>query len=246
MNNRGLVSISFRGNTPTEIVKYVKEAELNAIEWGGDVHVPHGDIDTAKAVKALCKREGILTPEYGSYYTVGVSEKALFDGVLASARTLEAPLIRIWGGNKSSNTLSSDEYALLVEDAVRIARLSGDITLCLECHQHTVTDEYHTAIQFIKDVNMKNLQMFWQPNQARNIEYNIDSLKALFPYVNAVHVFSWEREKKLPLDKHTEEWKKYIDILKDRDMNYMLEFMHDNNILTLKETAGTLNGWVKL
>ena len=40
----GLVSVTFRDKTPAEIVSEVKKAGLDAIEWGGDVHVPHGDV----------------------------------------------------------------------------------------------------------------------------------------------------------------------------------------------------------
>ena len=39
----GLVSISFRDLFPKQIVDMVAEVGLDAIEWGGDVHVPHGD-----------------------------------------------------------------------------------------------------------------------------------------------------------------------------------------------------------
>jgi len=37
----GLCSVSFRKNTPEEILKTMKEAGLSLIEWGADVHPPH-------------------------------------------------------------------------------------------------------------------------------------------------------------------------------------------------------------
>ena len=40
----GLVSITFRELNPLEIIRLVSKAGLDGIEWGGDVHVPHGDI----------------------------------------------------------------------------------------------------------------------------------------------------------------------------------------------------------
>ena len=36
----GLVSVSFRKNTPKEILEAVKEAGLSCIEWGSDAHAP--------------------------------------------------------------------------------------------------------------------------------------------------------------------------------------------------------------
>ena len=44
----GLVSVSFRPHTPEDILKAMQCAGLNYIEWGGDVHVPHGDEKTAR------------------------------------------------------------------------------------------------------------------------------------------------------------------------------------------------------
>lgn len=49
----GLVSITFRKLSPGEIVELVATAGLVGIEWGGDVHVPHGDFARAAEVRKL-------------------------------------------------------------------------------------------------------------------------------------------------------------------------------------------------
>ena len=41
----GLCSVSFRKLTVEEIIAAVKDAGLDGIECGGDVHVPHGDVE---------------------------------------------------------------------------------------------------------------------------------------------------------------------------------------------------------
>jgi hypothetical protein len=85
----------------------------------------------------------------------------------------------------------------------------------------------------------------WQPNQHRPLEYNLDSIKELLPYIVAVHVFSWERKTRLPLSAKKSDWKKYIELLSKKELNYMLEFMHDDDIETLEETAKVLKAWLK-
>lgn len=245
-NRTGLVSISFRSHTPEEILAAVKDAGLSAVEWGGDVHVPHGDKAAAKRIKALSDSFGISIPEYGSYYAIGKSDPELFDAVLATAKELGTDIIRVWAGQgKPSDTYSREEYEAAVADAKRICDLSGDITVALECHPNTLTDEYHTAHRFITDVGRENLKMFWQPNQHRPLEYNIDSIRALLPYIVSVHVFSWRRKEKFPLAALEIDWLEYIKLLSGKSINYMLEFMHDGNIETLKETAKVLNSWIK-
>lgn len=244
MFHTGLVSISFRGNTAEELIQAAKETGITAVEWGSDVHVPAGDTDRAAQVKALCEEAGIAIPEYGSYYYLGEAPET-FDDVLACAKALGTARIRIWGGKKSSDTLRTAEYAALVEDARRICDMAPDMTLCLECHKGSVTDEYHTALRFLRDVGRKNLKMFWQPNQFRDLSYNLDALKALLPHVESVHVFSWNREQKFPLAAMEEDWKQYLTLLKTAGVeNYMLEFMHDNALESLAETANTLKNWL--
>ena len=59
----GLVSISFRSLSPEEIIRIAKAAGLSAIEWGGDVHVPFGEIETARRVGEITRAAGLSIPE---------------------------------------------------------------------------------------------------------------------------------------------------------------------------------------
>lgn len=241
----GLVSISFRKQSVEELIEAALAAGITAIEWGSDVHVPAGDVEKAKKTAVLCQQAGIALPQYGSYYYL-TQDPESFAGVLACARALGAPLIRVWGGKKSSDQLTTADYAALVEDARRICDMAEDKIICLECHKNSVTDEYHTALQFLKDVERDNLKMFWQPHQFRDLSYNLDALKALLPYVHSVHVFSWDREKMYPLAWGQDAWRQYLAILKKAGIeNYMLEFMHDHRLESLPETANTLKIWLE-
>ena len=245
-NKTGIVSISFRKYSREEILSAAKDAGLDSVEWGGDVHVPHGDIAIAKETKALTEAYGLQMAEYGSYYVIGKSEPELFLKACDSAKALGTDIIRVWPGQgKASDTFSNEEYESYVEDAKRICDLAPDMTIALECHPHSLTDEYHTAKRFLNDVGKSNFKMMWQPNQFKPLDYNIDSINALLPYIVAVHVFSWERKTRLPLIAKESDWLQYIKLLSDKDVNYMLEFMHDDNIETLKETAATLKSWFK-
>ena len=98
---KGLLTVSFRQLAPQAIVDLVKEAQLACIEWGGDVHVPHGDIAAAEATAAMTVEAGLEVAAYGSYYRTGVSEDdgLAFQSVLNSAIALGAPSIRVWAGN---------------------------------------------------------------------------------------------------------------------------------------------------
>jgi len=246
MATAGLVSISFRSICPEELIAAAREAGLAAIEWGGDVHSPHGDVARAKEIAAATRAAGLTMPEYGSYYIIGKSEHSLFSEVVKSAKALGTHVIRVWPCmNMPSDTLSAEDYDRCVKDAQRICDEAADMTVALECHPGGLTDEYHTALAFIADVGRDNLKMMWQPNQHRPLEYNLDAIRALYPYIVGVHVFFWKRKERFPLKDGESDWKRYIELLRGKDIPFMLEFMHDNNIKTLKETAGTLLKWLK-
>ena len=67
----GLVSVTFRALSPAEIVELVARAGLEGIEWGGDVHAPHGDVARARDVYRRTVDAGLAIPSYGSYYRPG-------------------------------------------------------------------------------------------------------------------------------------------------------------------------------
>ena len=246
-NRAGLVSISFRGKTPSEILAACKDARLTAIEWGGDVHVPHGDEKTARAVRNKTEKAGLSISEYGSYYHIGDGNEKLFDDVLLSAEALKTDCIRVWAGkNIPSAEYPTQDYRAAVADARRICALAGDKTVALECHPFSLTDEYHAAQRFLSDVGCDNLKMFWQSNQYRSEEYNVEAARALLPHIVRVHVFSWSATERFPLKHGKEAWRRYLDILSAKPLFYMLEFMPDDRIESLPREAQTLRDWLGL
>jgi 3-dehydroshikimate dehydratase len=61
MIKTGLLSVTFRKLTVEEIVDLVCQAGLEAIEWGGDIHVPHGDPGKAQEVRSITEEAGLIT-----------------------------------------------------------------------------------------------------------------------------------------------------------------------------------------
>lgn len=247
-NTKGLVSISFRSISVEEIARAAKNAGLEAVEWGGDVHVPHGDTDAARNAAEICKKYGLSVPHYGSYYKIGYSDPAMFEGVLECARILGAPIIRVWAGlGIHPETLPKSDYDRMVADARRICDMAEDIIIATECHNGTLTEQYEYALKFFEDVDRPNLKTLWQPNQNHGFEYDLIAANALLPYIVGVHVFNWTGKKpdKYPLDENREKWQAYMEILKAKELNYMLEFMPDDRIETLPREAQALDLFIK-
>lgn len=118
MINTGLASIALRKLSPDEIISLVRKCGLNGIEWGGDVHVPHGDISKARDVRKKTIEAGLKISSYGSYYFIGESEGAglTFKKVLETGLELGVRTIRVWPGKKKSEEASPDDRKKIIEE----------------------------------------------------------------------------------------------------------------------------------
>lgn len=247
MNALGLVSVSFRELTPGEIFHNVKNAGLQTIEWGADVHCKPLDAETLSAVRGLAAETGIPACAYGSYYRVGASDagNADFADILAAAEKLEAPIVRVWAFNKGSAQTSADEYRAVCDDLRRICGMAEhkNMKIALECHNNTLTDDYHSALKLLEDTASDALTMYWQPNQFRDLAYNLESAAALCDYVTNVHVFNWSGKEKYPLADAVDTWKRYAEIIERGTRyahNYLLEFMPNGTPAELFSEAEAL------
>lgn len=248
MFKTAVASVSFRPYKAEEILKAAKKSGIEAIEWGSDVHAPVDDTEVLKKIRDLSKDFGVEVSSYGSYYRLGKDNPEVIKAYINAARILGTDCIRIWCAEKASAEISEAELKKLIGDGRIISEIAkkNNITLCLECHPFTLTDDYKSSLNFIEAVGNPNLKMYWQPNQFKSEEYNLLSARALAPVTENLHVFHWDSEyKKYPLCEGTYIWEKYLSFFKEKDHNLILEFMHDDKLETLKSTAETLRDFIK-
>lgn len=243
----GLVSISFRQLTPEKIAELVKKSGLKGIEWGGDKHVPHGDIETAENVKKLTEEAGLEVAAYGSYYRTAVSEKEnlSFESVLNSAVALGAKKIRVWAGNKDSQDASEQDWADVAADSRRIADMAAakGIMIVYEFHGGTLTNTYESCKKLLEMVAHENVLTYWQPIHGLTAEENTAGLKTILQWVRGAHVFHWwpDHTNRLPLSEGKDRWEMYLNTLNScgTDIYALMEFVKDDdpqNFLTDAQT----------
>lgn len=247
-----LVSVTFRQLSIAEVAQLAYRASLAAIEWGGDVHVPHGDIEKAREARKLTVERGLAVSSYGSYYRLGESERKglSFDAVLDTALELETEMIRVWAGSRGSSEYTAGERAEAADDARRICELAevAGVTIALEYHGRTLTDTLSSALQFLREVDHRNLKTYWQPRTGAAMEQNVAELKAVLPWLANVHVFQWTRGDDGKTIRHAlaegrDEWKEYLKALPadDQQRYALLEFVKDDRPEQLFEDADCLS-----
>lgn len=235
----GLVSISFRHLTPEQVISHSVKAGIGTIEWGSDSHLPETDLENAKRIAQMTKDAEIQMVSYGSYYKLGKGMDIV--PYLETAKAIDVSIIRIWAGTRGSEKVTDEERKLLVAEAVAVSQKAAEygITICFEYHPNTLTDNYHSALRLMQEVNLPNCRLYWQPNYNKSLEENLEALKAVLPYVDIIHVFYWSEAKdQLPLAGGRDIWRQFLQISKEKPhIQYLLEFVPEDHEKHLPEEA---------
>jgi len=247
----GLVSVSFRQLHPAEIAELCAGCGLEAIEWGGDIHVPPGDLNHAREVSRITSDAGLRVAAYGSYYRAGNPEKsgAPFERVLETAIALGAPRIRVWAGTKGSNGASAEDWTKTVNDlcAVGDAAQKAGVEVCVEYHAGTLTDSLASVDRLLAETPA-SVRFLWQPSLHYSAEERLTALPQILPRLAHVHVYHWfPANERRPLAEGEKEWKQYFNFLvaDGADRELLLEFVRDDSPDQLRADAATLRTWIQ-
>ena len=156
-----VASVTFRKKSVAEIASLARRAGLDAVEWGGDVHVPPGDEAAARLALAAARENGLAVSAYGSYYRAGAEEA--FEPVLQTALLLGCRVIRVWAGRQAS-AACAPEY-----------------------HANTLTDTLASALSLLEEA--PGLRTLWQPPVGLTVAENLGALRALGTKVENLHVY---------------------------------------------------------
>jgi hypothetical protein len=215
----GLCSVTLRALSIEDVVAVAAGAGLACIEWGGDVHVPPGDLEAARRARTATLDAGLRVASYGSYWRCSGD----FAPVLASARELGAPRVRIWAGTSES---SLPEVAAAAREAAR------SIDVAFEFHGGTLTEDIDSALELIA---LSGVPSYWQPPQDMPDAAAIATLERL-PHVPAVHVFSWwPGDTRLRLREREDLWRAVFAVFTRGDA--LLEFVPGDDPALVAEEA---------
>ena len=230
MLNIGLTSVTFRGLSASEIIKYCCDCGISSIEWGSDVHVPEGDIENALAVKAECDKNGITVSSYGSYYKCGEYEDAeeTFKKYVDVAKALGAPTIRIWVGNANYEDATEEYIEAIVAELKTICDMAAkeNIEIGCEFHQGSLCNNSAHSLDIVKRVDRGNFGMYFQFDPNDSVDENVNTLKSFLPILKNVHVFNYQQGARYFLNElnGVEMWNEYVRVLKENNISTTLMF----------------------
>ncbi len=210
----GCCTLPFNGKSLDEALDTIKEAEIKGVEiWGGPKHTPKpASEEDIMSIAGKVKSRNLEIFCYGSYLN-GFEEEE-FNGYklnitdeLKTAELLGAKKIRLWAGNKPSRDFLKVEFDRVVRNFQEYADIARDmdITIVIERHGSTLTDDFNAPEIFLSAVNKKNCLLNWQivPHnfllgltEEESVEKFEDDLKRYVPKSGHAHIHNIKKQGK--------------------------------------------------
>ena len=249
----GLCSVTFRSLAPSEVVELAAAVGVEVLEWGGDVHVPEGDVAAAHAAAAMSADAGLGVAAYGSYLFLDEHLDRRLGPVLETATALGAPATRVWCPHRPED---GDGWSALVDAAGRAvaAADTAGVSVYLEFHGGTATDEVDGVRRLLDEV--PGLYAGWQPPYwaPRSTEDEVADLARLGDRLLHVDVYAWTPEhERLPLEAEGDAWSARLAAAGPCTAAAraaglapaaLVEFVPDDDPAVLAREVGTLRRWL--
>jgi hypothetical protein len=212
----GLASSAFPARSPREIMQLALEAGLDGVEWAAGFHLAPGDKGAAQTLmmETLMSRLSIVS--YAALYRVSANgENGLgFASILDTASTLQAPILRIFVGQKPLARTVDEEKVRLLEELARLGDLAGErgITLCLSFGKGTSLEEYGAARRLLAKLDHSFVRLAWEPLPGVKLEDASAAIAEFSPRTSLVLARRTDRlGRSSALSAEAEAWKGWIE-----------------------------------
>ena len=165
-----------------------------------------------------------------------------FEEYAKTAYLLKAKNIRVRAKRKWSKEFTKNEYEGFLIQLKKCAKIASkyNLNICFENHRKSFTDNRYSTLMLMKEMKNNNVFTYWQPQAYENESQRAETIKFLEKYIKSVHVFNRDENfNRFPLANAKNEWKKYIRYL-GKDVNYLLEFVKDDDLTQFYEDANCL------
>lgn len=255
----GLCSVTFRELATDEIIDLATNAGIAGIEWGADVHVKPGDLDTARAVADRSTTSGVACASYGTYLGARspITDTAEVKKACDTAAALGATNLRVWPMLGAPSAIDDDERAPITAGITTAAAVAADhgMTVGLEYHTKTITDSATSTLRLLDEVAATNLFTYWQPNwwtdSGADVDARLADLAAIDRSLSHLHVYSWESSgERFPLAEGVELWPAAFAAANEAASDWpqpryaFMEFVADDDPDQFYRDAATLRSWL--
>ncbi|MET2013006.1 TIM barrel protein [Microbacterium chocolatum] len=228
-----------------------RSANLDAVEWGTDVHVPLDDALAQDHIREWAGNGGPAVASLGTYFRADPSAfPGEIDAIIAAARRADAPRVRVWAGAQPSESANFSYRSMVVGKVRELAEAGAEaaLTVGIELHEGTLADTEVSAARLLDEIDRPNVGSYWQPGVGIPAAHALSGLHLLVDRVVAVHAFSWwpsyERQ---TLSARPALWRPAFDLLRsqNRPLDVLLEFVPNDDPSLLAREADALRGLIQ-
>ncbi len=191
-----LCTIAFREKLLEDALDAAAELGFQAVElWGREPHVgDEYDYNRVRLARKLCQERGLEIVALGSYVRFAPTKRSSGKKVdikqtLLAARTLRAPIVRVWASDIGSDQADDQLWRAAISEARQAAEQAAKLglTLAIEMHDDTLADTADSALRIIEEVGSEALRLNYQPSAREGMEDPVERLEKVLPYVVHVH-----------------------------------------------------------
>ena len=230
----GLVSVIFRTMPASEVVKIATQGRAEGIEWSADLHVPVAKKKLAAQVGQMTRDAGIEVAAYGSYHRLGCERTSgsKFGDILDTAVALGAPTIRVWAGNTGSKAAREHVWREVTTGAQAAADLAKamNVSISFEFQANTLNDTPESSLRLLDAIGRDNVFTYWQPDGRLLLDEQMEGLQQLYERLSNIHVFHWQKGRRMPLNEGEKDWRHYFHHLvrSKRPHWALIEYVQDD------------------
>jgi sugar phosphate isomerase/epimerase len=195
----GLCTIAYQDRSLEEALERAAAAQFYGVElWGKPPHLPIGAGEAeGRALGEAIRAHGLEAAVFGSYLR-GIEEPfaAASEGLLAVARGLRAPLVRVWAADRGSARADAALYALLARNLSALCARGAEIGLrfVLERHDNTLTDTIDSTLRLLEMAPAPNLGVNYQIAGDEDTGAALEGIRRLRGKIWNVHAQNHRRE----------------------------------------------------
>jgi len=252
----GVCSVTLRARSIAEVVAATEAAGLAAIEWGGDVHVPVGDIVAAAEAHRRSADGGLAIVSYGSYLMCSPDVGDHVEAVLDTTEALGTGAVRVWCPFGVEPGVRSAERGAVVDAVASVADAARErgLAVYLEFHGGTLTASAASVTDLLDAIGAPNLFSAWQPPywDPQPLDTDLDDLRALAPRLAHLHVYQWDPDgRRHHLADGCDTWPARLAAVTVESASTfpgrsaLLEFVIDDDPAALATDAATLRAWLE-
>ena len=211
------------------VIATASAAKLDAVEWAADAHIGVDDLPTAEEAMMATLRAGLAIASYATLYRAGTADAGFFrfDALLRIASALQAPIMRIYAGDRltigdGSEPVEGRNLAALTVQLQRLGDRAANkgITLCVSMGRGSSFDRHESAARIVTSVSHDFVRLAWEDLPGASAGEAAAVLEGARRFIGLVVARSSGSDgKPHPIAENEAEWRERIRIIKSAETN---------------------------